>query len=662
MKPTVSRASSARIPDTRGTLGPLRTLATALGVFTCGALLAPGTAPAAGPEAPAQKLPNPPDKDGTKDAPRAATVKDAAKAQLPLGPPSKAVTNEIIDAIAEEMNRAMTQLEIPGAPKPYLIAYKITEVDVNDCAASLGFTTSKRNRHFVNLEARVRVGTATFDNGNFVVPGADELDAVSTINLPLEATPRIARRAAWLVTDAAYKEGLIQLRAKIEARRASGTRGDIPGWTIEKPVVSEEAVLVAPLEPLDDLETRAKSLSSVFRDQPAIRDSRVAVTSYLERRWYLTTEGTSVTDTRRASGVVIVASGQADDGQALHQHFLRYGHTATDLPSEAELKGEAKKLVDNIAALAKAPVMEHYSGPVLFEGEGAVGLLRATLAPHLGGTPVPEGLNPQEAKTFGGALTDKVGLRVLATSLSIADDPTAREGAGKTLIGGYKIDDEGVAAQRVEVIKDGVLKTLLTSRTPSAKNQTSNGHARRTADGGAFHGSATNLFVSGKGAVPRKALEQRLTAAAAGEGLKYGVVIRRFDDAAITSAPEFSRRELVALIKSTDQQLPPPAILAYKVYPGGKEELVRGVQLAEVPIRAWKDVLGVSKELTAYNFLAANESQLQLRLTGGTDDGFVPSGGIESGIVTPDLLLKEIDLGGSAAGGRPAPVLPKPAK
>jgi hypothetical protein len=299
---------------------------------------------------------------------------------------------------------------------------------------------------------------------------------------------------------------------------------------------------------------------------------------------------------------------------------------------------------------------------VLFEGEGAVGLIRSTLAPHLGGTPVPEGLNPQEAKTFGGALTDKVGLRVLSPSLSITDDPTAHEALGHALIGGYKIDDEGVASQRVDVIKDGVLKTLLTSRTPSSKGQTSNGHARRTADGGAFHGSATNLFVSGRGATPRKALEQRLVAAAKNEGLKYGIVIRRFDDAAVTSAPEFSRRELVAMIKSPDQQLPPPSILAYKIYPNGKEELVRGVQLAEVPIRAWKDVIGVSKEVTSYNFLAANESQLQLRLTGGTDDGFVPSGGIESGIVTPDLLLKEIDLGGSAAGERPAPILPKPGK
>ena len=586
-----------------------------------------------------------------------------ASDKLPKGLPSKAVTTDIVEAVAEEMNRSLTSLQIPGAPKPSNISYKITEVDVNDVAASLGQTTSKRNRHFVNIEARVRVEFSGVDNGNFAVPNGEEIDGVAALNLPLEATPRIARRAAWLVTDAAYKEALMQLRAKLDARRAGGGRNaDLPGWTPAKAVVSTEPVLVPELEKLDELEARAKALSATFRDLGYIRDSRVAVTSYLERRWYLTTESTNVTDTRRASGIVIAATGQASDGAPLSQYFLRYGHTARDLPTDKELTDEAKKIADTIDKLGKAPVMERYRGPVLFEGEGAVGLLRFSLAPNLGGTPVPEGLNPQEAKNFGGAFTDQVGVRVLAPSLTVVDDPTAREGGGKALIGGYKIDDEGVEAKRVEVIKDGVLKTLLLSRTPSQKDQTSNGHARRTAEGGAFHGSATNLFVTGKGAVSRQALRDRLLATARGAGLKYGLVIRRFDDAAITSAPEFSRRELVQMIKTTDVNLPPPAVLAYKVYPSGKEELVRGVQLDQVPITAWEDVLGVSKEIVTYNFLAATESQLQLRLTGGTDDGFVPSGGIESGIVTPDILMKRLDVRGVTVGDRPQPVLPKPTK
>jgi hypothetical protein len=581
----------------------------------------------------------------------------------PVGPASKAVTNEILDAIAQEMNRAMTNLEIPGAPKPYQISYKITEVDVNDVSASLGYSTSKRNRHFVNLEARVRVGTPAFDNSNYVVPQADELDGVATANLPLEATPRIARRATWAVTDQAYKEALIQLRAKLEARKTGGVRTtDVPSWTPTKPVVSETPVLVPELESLDELETRAKSLSALFRDNPAIRDSRVSVTSYLERRWYISSEGTNVTDTRRASGVLIAASGQTDDGEPLAQYFLRYGHTAKDLPTDDELKKETQKLGETIVALKKAPVLDKYRGPVLFEGEGAVGLIRHRLAPNLGGTPVPEGLDPREARNFGGAYTDLVGQRILPTTISIVDDPTAKFGAGKALIGGYKTDDEGVAAQKVEVVKNGILKTLLLSRTPSKKGQVSNGHARRTADGGAFHGSATNLFVSGTGGVPRAQLVNKLIAQAKADGLQYGVIVKRMDDAAITSAPDFSRRELIQMIKTTDQALPPPAILTYRVYPNGKQELVRGVRLAEIPVTAFEDIIGISTEVTTYNFLAAVETQLQLRLASGTDDGFVPSGGIESGIITPDLLLKRIQLGGSAGGERALPVAPKPAK
>ncbi len=594
-----------------------------------------------------------------------ATHAFAKKAPEPVGEPSKAVTDQIVDAIAEEMNRAMTRLEIPGAPRPYSISYKITEVDVNDVAASLGQTTTRKNRHFVNLEVRVRVGTNQLDNSNFVVPDGAEYDGAAQSTLPLDADKRIARRAAWLVTDQAYKEALIQLRAKLEARRAgaSSRPTDVPAWTDAPKIVSDEPVLVPPLESLDDLEARAKRISAVFRDHPELRDSRVALTSYLERRWYLTTEGTSVTDTRRASGVVISATGEADDGQLLNDYFLRYGHTAKDLPSDKELTEEAKQLTQSIAALAKAPRMDRYSGPVLFEGEGAVGLIRFTLAPHLGGTPVPEGLSPQEARQFGGALTDKVGLRVMSPTISMIDDPTAHEGAGKALIGGYKIDDEGVAAQRVEVVKNGMLKTLLLSRTPSAKGQVSNGHTRRNADGGAFLGSATNLFVSAKGSVPRKALEQKLLAAARAEGLKYGLIVKRFDDAAVTGAPEFTRRELVQMIKTTDPLLPPPALIAYKLHPNGKRELVRGAQLTEVPIRAWKDVLGTSRETTVYNFLAPTDgNQLTLRITGGTDDGTVPSGGIESSIVTPDLLLKEIDVTSSNFGVLATPPVQNPNK
>lgn len=584
----------------------------------------------------------------------------SAKKLRPLGPPSQAVTDEIVDAVAEEMDRAMAKLELPGAPRPYHISYKITEVEVNDAVASLGHVTNKKNRHFVNLECRVRVKVDNLDNGNFVVPRAESIDGSAGISLALEATPRIARRAAWLVTDTAYKEALMQLRAKMDARTAGGIgQTAIPSWTDEAPLVSEEQVLVAPLEPLDEIVARAEKISAVFRGQPEIRASRVALTSYLERRWYLTTEGTSVTDTRRASGVMMVASGQAADGQAVDQYFTRYGHTAADLPGDADLEREARNLGAELIGVARAPLVERYTGPVLFTGEGAAGVVRYTLSPHLDGTPLPEGLSVAEAKLFGGALKDKVGLKVLPSFLSIVDDPTAAFAGDRPVIGGYKIDDEGVAAQRVEVVKDGFLKAMLTTRTPAALGAKSNGHARRTAKGGSFHGSTTNLTVVARGGLAPAALKKKLLAEVKAAGLPYGLIIRKLDDSAATATSEMSRRELIQLITNADLELPPPALLAYKVTPDGKEQLVRGVQLGAVPVRAWKDVVAAGKSVTVLNFLASTEGYLEHKV-GGPDEGFVPSSGIESSVATPDLLFKELDVVPSTAGQRARPVVPPP--
>jgi hypothetical protein len=154
---------------------------------------------------------------------------------------STAVSAELIDAIAEEMDRAMARLALPGAPGPFHVSYKVTEVVVNDVVASLGFTTNAKERHFVNIECRVRVKHDGIDNGNFVIPQEEEIDGSAGMSLPLEATPRIARRAAWLVTDQAYKEALIQLRAKLDARTAGGLgAGSPPVWSDVAPVVSED--------------------------------------------------------------------------------------------------------------------------------------------------------------------------------------------------------------------------------------------------------------------------------------------------------------------------------------------------------------------------------------------------------------------------------------
>ena len=589
-----------------------------------------------------------------------ALAKKPAPAPVATAGASSAVTPEIIDAIAEEMDRAMARLALPDAPKPFHISYKVTEVEVNDAIASLGFITNATERHFVNIECRVRVQWEGLDNGNFVVADGEGIDGSAGTNLPLEATPRIARRAAWLVTDQAYKEALVQLRAKLDARAAGGLGSTPPpGWSDVTPLVSEDAVMVPVLEDKPTISARAERLSALFRDQPHIRDSRVAITSYLERRWYLTSEGTSTHDTRRASGLVMVVNGQAADGQEVAQYLSRYGTTAAELPSDAELTAAAKLLSSQLRGLIDAPVLGAYTGPVLFEGGAAADVVRWALAPQLDGTPVPLGLRPDAARRFGGGLADKVGTRVVAPMLSVVDDPTAARSGAASLIGGYKIDDEGVPPQRVEVIKDGNLVALLTARTAATAGQRSNGHARRVAPGGAFHGTATNLTVTAKGGLATAALEAKLLAEAKAAGAAYGLVITQLDDSAVTASTELAKRELIQLLTNANPDLPPPAALAYKLGPGRKRTLVRGVQLAEIPIKAWRDVIAVGKVPTVKNFLASTESYLDHKI-GGVDEGAVPSSGIESSVTTPDLLFKELDAVPQRFGLRARPIVPPP--
>jgi hypothetical protein len=180
-------------------------------------------------------------------------------------------------------------------------------------------------------------------------------------------------------------------------------------------------------------------------------------------------------------------------------------------------------------------------------------MVRYTLTRHLSGTPLPVGLSDQDAKRFGGELVNLVGRRVLAPMLSVVDDPTLATWSKQRLIGNYKFDDEGVKAQRVQVVKDGKLEALLMSRTPSRKVEKSNGHARLAMPGGVFRGSTTNLMIAAKGGKPRKALIKDLLARVRAEDLPYGIVIRQFDDAALTANPDLSRLELIQLLRSLDQ-------------------------------------------------------------------------------------------------------------
>jgi predicted Zn-dependent protease len=572
-------------------------------------------------------------------------------------PPSKAISADMIERLDAELDRSMKDLSLPGEPPPYFMAFKLTEVRVNDVASSLGAPLAVKERHFMNLDASVRVGDYKFDNTNFVITRQESVDGFASITLPLEAKPKIAAKAAWLATDAAFKEAVAQYTAKkanLQRKATTGTTAD--SYTKEPPLVRMDPIEVVELETVDDLRKRADEVSNVFRDNATIRESRVAYTSFLERRWYFNTEGTRAHDVRRVTGVIIVATTLAEDGELLSLVGSHYGRTLTDLPSVDALSKEAATIAKTLDAMRKAPVLGKYSGPVLFEGAGAAGIVRHSLSHQLSGTPIPDGL--PDSQTFGGELADRIGLRATAPLLSVYDDPTVSKAGKKALIGGFFFDDEGVRAKRVDVIKNGKLATLLMSRTPSPEIAHSNGHARRQGPG-MFYGSTTNLFVTGKRGKSPKQLRKALLEEVKNQGVDYGVIVKRFDAPVITANGEIGPRELNDELKGRKGDELPAVLLAYRIYPDGKEELVRGVQLKPVAARAWRDVVAVGKKKHVHNYLATIDDGTIARFRGG-GTGYVPSAGVESSVVTPDLLFRELDVQRTPASLIPPPAVPAP--
>src|SRR5437588_12834742 len=156
--------------------------------------------------------------------------------------------------------------------------------------------------------------------------------------------------------------------------------------------------------------------------------------------------------------------------------------------------------------------------------------------------------------------------------------------AGVKLAGTYDFDNEGEPSQRVEVIKDGVLKNFLMSRMPVKDFDQSNGHGRNQ-PGRMPTGRQGNLIVTSTQTVPESEMRQHLIEEAKKQGKPYGLY---FDD--IQGGFTLTTRSLPQAF----QVLP---VIAYKVYADGRpDELVRGVAIVGTRLAALPRIITAGDE------------------------------------------------------------------
>jgi len=206
-------------------------------------------------------------------------------------------------------------------------------------------------------------------------------------------------------------------------------------------------------------------------------------------------------------------------------------------------------------------------------------------------------------------------MRVLPSFLSVEDDPTLTNLKGTPLLGHYEVDDEGVRAQRVPLIRNGILRNYLLGRAPIRDFSASNGHARSQLHLNWPAPALGNFVVQASDAVSPEELKRRLIAMCKERELDYGYYVETM----------------------AGSQVPR---LLYRIWASdGRQELVRGAVLGDLDIRTMRNSI----------VAAGNDPYV--------DNGVEP---LPHSVVAPSILFDELQVKRQTTNKQTLPDYPSP--
>jgi hypothetical protein len=255
----------------------------------------------------------------------------------------------------------------------------------------------------------------------------------------------------------------------------------------------------------------------------------------------------------------------------------------------------------------------------------------------------------------------RLGARVLPSSVTLVDDPSAKDFKGTPLIGGYRVDDEGVRGQKVTLVENGSLKNELMSRRPGPDFVQSNGHGRTAFLSDAKPTMSNLIFSSTETLSPADLRKKFLDACRAekkSERGQYCLVVREMDNPAVSLLHQDDFSELLASFgggAGTGDRLP---LVVYRIYPdSGREELVRGARIIGLNTRALRNIAGIGSDSFVYHYM-----QSQANGFAGTALSAFGSAqvGLPASVVAPSLLFEEVEVRGERGEAKRLALLPPP--
>lgn len=530
---------------------------------------------------------------------------------LPAVSQTPVVGDVILKAVQDEMARTMRDLKFKDFKKPYFVEYTVEDEDNLEIESKYGAILSSKRRDNRTLYTQVRVGDYDFDNvgtytGGFKFP----------LPMTVDDDYTSLRRSVWFATDFAYKLAINQLAAREAAKKdgdgEEGENADVASFSKAAPVVSIEKTEKIEIDQAK-WEKQVRDWSKILLNYPELRESSISFFVRHSNRYLINSEGTRIVKPRLLITLNIYAKAITPDNLRLTPSRHIYAKKFDEFPSADVIDQTIKALASDLVAISSAPQFnEKYIGPALFTDRAAIQLFHQLLSGNL----------------ERGGLAERLGRKVLPSFLSVTDDPTISKLGDYRLFGDYKIDDEGVPAKPLKLIENGVLKTLLTTRSPIKDVPQSNGRAR-SGGYGSTSASISNLIVRSSSENTFAQLKQQLIDSCKTQGLSYGILFREIDS---TFSPGGG-------------QLSVP-IKAYKVYvEDGREELITGSSVVDYSVRELRNILAAGNDAHPFSILMGNGHQGE---------------GIPVSIVAPSVLVEEIYLRKNTSDKESPMVLTRP--
>jgi predicted Zn-dependent protease len=474
-----------------------------------------------------------------------------------------------------ELDREKALLLLPGMQRPYFIEYRLDDLSSYEAIASYGALSREEEAHQRIVRVTVRVGDYTLDSSTSRGDGVLEL-------APTDNNPQALRYALWTATDSAYKNALRAYSAKQAALKQFQSDQAQQDFAHAQPVVH-----VAPLATLEldrsEWKRRLIEASGLFASDPEVKPfaqhvqySVANLRAIAFNRYLVNTEGTSVRNGYTAYSATISVGGQAADGMRLSRDNGPVAVNAKELESASAFRQRTISDLKSLEELRNAPVIsaDDYHGPVLFSGDATADVFNHLFVPNV------EADRPEMGTTARttGAYSSSYKSRVLPEAIDVTDNPLEAKFAGKSLLGAYAIDDEGVPAQAVDLVVKGKLENFLIGREPVKDFTTSNGHGR-AAPAQPAHARSGVILIKGAQSLSKDDLDKRLLALAKEQG-----------------------HDVYEVETLGGGELQPR--LLYRVHPDGTRQLVRGAAFDELDNRSLRsDIVGVGNDAYVSNSL-----------------------------------------------------------